>query len=162
MQDAWPGGQRRDPDAKAAVSTPCPGSHGEDRDQDVAAIKSNRCKTQTRPSQTPKAPADIPSRETAEGSLCIQSAHKALFSFSPQCIRDNLHLVKDSAVTAIALLLAAWMWEMEMCPAHSWALHTQISEQGDPIRSHKSVFAVGLVICGVWCLPLMASAVWGT
>lgn len=88
--------------------------HGEDRDQDVSAIESNRCKTQTQRSQTPKAPADIPSRETAEGSLCIQSS----FSFSPQCIRDNLHLVEDSAVTAVALLLAAWMWEMETCPAH--------------------------------------------
>lgn len=88
--------------------------HGEDRDQDVSAIESNRCKTQTQRSQTPKAPADIPSRETAEGSLCIQSS----FSFSPQCIQDNLHLVEESAVTAVALLLAAWMWEMETCPPH--------------------------------------------
>lgn len=79
--------------------------HGEDRDQDVSAIESNRCKTQTQRSQTPKAPADIPSRETAEGSLCIQSAYKALFLF-PLSAFETICIL--SKILLSLLLLCFW------------------------------------------------------
>lgn len=96
--------QRMDPDASAALSTPCPGSHGQDGDQDLS-INSNRCKTQTQRSQTLRVPADIPSRETAEGSLCIQSAHKALFLF-PLSAFETICIL--SKILLSLLLLCFW------------------------------------------------------
>lgn len=151
--DAWLG-----PAASAAASTPCTGRTGRTGPARVCS-QSNRCKTQTRPSQTPKAPADIPSRETAEGSLCIQSAHKALFLFPLSAFETICILLK---ILLSLLLLCFWQsgggrWRHVQLTAG----HTQISEQGDPIWSYKSVFVIGLVICGVWCLPLK-SAVWDT
>lgn len=81
-----------------------PGQPRQDRDQDVP-IESNRCKTQTQRSQTPKAPANIPSRETAEGSLCIQSAHKALFLF-PLSAFETICIL--SKILLSLLLLCFW------------------------------------------------------
>lgn len=94
--------------------------HREDRDQHGSAIKSNRCKTQTQRSQTPKAPADIPSRETAEGSLCIQNAYKALFplsAFETICILSKILLS--------LLLLCFWQ------PGYGRWRHVQLTTDPD-------------------------------